>query len=158
MKSEHIPWILSNSVDDVNYNSHLKEMNAEEVEYCLRNEKRKTSILKLKARLRQLKKKPEEEQGYRLRTRHGYHEDWMDCARDGCGLYAPPKPWKKYRKKPVVVEAFRTEKELTIPTLEGDMKAGKGDYIVRGIEGELYPVKPGIFEKLYEPVEKGATP
>lgn len=37
-----------------------------------------------------------------------------------------------------------------IPTLEGDMLANIGDYIIRGIKGELYPCKPNIFEQTYE--------
>ena len=59
---------------------------------------------------------------------------------------------KKYRKKPVVVEAYQTDKELIIHTLEGDMKANVGDYIITG--GEQYPCKPDIFEKTYEEVEE----
>lgn len=60
---------------------------------------------------------------------------------------------KKYRKKPVVIEAYQTDKVLTIHTLEGDMIASKGDYIITGVDGEQYPCKPDIFEKTYEPVE-----
>jgi len=40
---------------------------------------------------------------------------------------------------------------LTIKTLEGDMKASVGDWIIKGINGEFYPCKPDIFEKTYEP-------
>ena len=40
-----------------------------------------------------------------------------------------------------------------IPTLEGNMKANIGDYIIKGINGEFYPCKPGIFAKTYEEVE-----
>ncbi|MEK4547346.1 hypothetical protein NYE64_13760 [Bacillus sp. FSL L8-0173] len=84
----------------------------------------------------------------------------------------------KYRKKPVEVEAVKFEDTansitdisnlaggrtivysyqsesptLTIQTLEGDMIAQVGDYIIRGIEGELYLRKPDIFEKTYEEV------
>jgi hypothetical protein len=43
--------------------------------------------------------------------------------------------------------------EITIPTLEGDMIAKHGDYIIKGIKGELYPCKPDIFEATYEKVE-----
>lgn len=39
-----------------------------------------------------------------------------------------------------------------IQTLEGTMIAGPGDYIIRGIKGELYFCKPDIFELTYEPV------
>ena len=88
-----------------------------------------------------------------------------------------------YRKKPVVIEAFEfggginkgddhdwmcdqikkgtlyfdsesaPEITLKIKTLEGIMTANQGDYIIKGIEGELYPCKPDIFKKTYEKVE-----
>lgn len=86
----------------------------------------------------------------------------------------------KFRKKPVVVEAVQwlnrkivcppgpdwfVEAEnrsiiqlygdsLSIITLEGVMEAKPGDWIIRGIKGEVYPCKPDIFEATYEPVEK----
>ena len=82
----------------------------------------------------------------------------------------------KYRKKPVVVEAFQLTEELLeekgwteeyvgnqkikyrldhaiIQTLEGEMIANIGDYIITGIKGEIYPCKPDIFEQTYELVE-----
>ena len=82
---------------------------------------------------------------------------------------------KQYRKKPVVIEAVRFEKPYKrvqefcpsirlikqgtkiafgiIPTLEGDMTAGLGDWIIRGVQGEFYPCKPDIFAETYEAVE-----
>lgn len=42
---------------------------------------------------------------------------------------------------------------ITIPTLEGKMRADAGDWIIRGVHGELYPCKPDIFAATYEPVE-----
>jgi hypothetical protein len=90
----------------------------------------------------------------------------------------------KYRKKPVVIEAVQwtgdnfkeiqemlkeaDEKRVIMPhpnedkevqsllivTLEGEMRADKGDYIIKGVKGEIYPCKPDIFEKTYEPVEE----
>lgn len=39
---------------------------------------------------------------------------------------------------------------MIIPTLEGDMEASLGDYIIKGVNGEFYPCKPDIFEKTYE--------
>jgi hypothetical protein len=62
--------------------------------------------------------------------------------------------FKKYRKKPVVIEAYRTDKEMYIETLEGVMKANVGDWIIKGVKGELYPCKPDVFEMTYEPVEE----
>jgi len=46
---------------------------------------------------------------------------------------------------------------LYISTLEGQMKIGVGDYIIRGVKGELYPCKPDIFELTYEKVEQTST-
>lgn len=82
----------------------------------------------------------------------------------------------QYRKKPVVIEAFRFgmdawpqwarlnpgisqyggEKRennwLKITTPEGTLRAEWGDWIIRGIAGELYPCKPDIFAATYEAV------
>ena len=80
-----------------------------------------------------------------------------------------------YRKKPVVVEAIQlkdlevrtlmalqnfaglgNDKLLAVSdgvlinTLEGNMKASIGDFIIKGVQGEFYPCKPDIFEKTYE--------
>ncbi len=83
----------------------------------------------------------------------------------------------KYRKRPVIVEAMlftdenkdqvfnwitctkspsfvKGEPTLTIQTLEGNMTARLGDYIIKGVNGEFYPCKPDIFEKTYEIVEE----
>lgn len=56
----------------------------------------------------------------------------------------------KFRKKPVVIEAYQTDKEMIIHTLEGDMLASSGDWIITGVNGEQYPCKPDIFEKTYD--------
>lgn len=40
---------------------------------------------------------------------------------------------------------------IIIPTLEGDHTASPGDWIIRGVKGELYPCKPDIFAATYEP-------
>ena len=79
--------------------------------------------------------------------------------------------YKKYRKKPVIIEAIQWNGEnlseidefteskvknhesvLIIPTLEGDMYASLSDYIIKGVNGEFYPCKPDIFAKTYEEV------
>ena len=78
---------------------------------------------------------------------------------------------KKYRKKPVVIEAIQWtsdnlseidkftqgkvknhESVLIIPTLEGEMYASLSDYIIKGVNGEFYPCKHDIFDKTYEEV------
>jgi len=78
----------------------------------------------------------------------------------------------KYRKKPVVIDAViwdgsavkmeeflqtdwgiaNDKDELVIFTLEGDMFASIGDYIIKGVQGEFYPCKPDIFALTYEEV------
>ncbi len=87
----------------------------------------------------------------------------------------------RFRKKPVVIDAFRIRREgptptpdwftealmtgnvwyqggedfyFTIKTLEGEMRANIGDWIIRGVQGELYPCKPDIFEATYELVDE----
>jgi len=62
---------------------------------------------------------------------------------------------ERFRKKPVVVEAYQTDKEMIINTLEGKMKANIGDWVITGVNGEQYPCKPDVFEKTYEPVIEG---
>ena len=58
----------------------------------------------------------------------------------------------KFRKKPVVIEAYQTQEEMDIQTLEGIMHANIGDWIITGVKGEQYPCKPDVFEQTYEPV------
>ena len=85
----------------------------------------------------------------------------------------------KYRKKPVVIEAFRVpvdgtldqklidfvgnadrsasfedDGSIRITTLEGVMTAMPGDWIIKGVNREIYPCKHDIFKKTYEPVEE----
>jgi len=82
----------------------------------------------------------------------------------------------KFRKKPVVIEAFHYELDAPFPpwlasevggkvsltpndnslyirTLEGAMRAYPGDWIIKGVKGELYPCKPDIFEATYDPAD-----
>lgn len=53
---------------------------------------------------------------------------------------------------------FRHGNDLLIYTLEGTMKATPGDYIIKGVNGELYPCKPDIFEKTYKPADESPSP
>lgn len=84
----------------------------------------------------------------------------------------------RFRKKPVVIDAIQWTGEnvneiteladpgttpfefiggrLYVVTLEGRMAASVGDWIIRGIAGELYPCKPDIFKKTYEPAGRVA--
>lgn len=55
----------------------------------------------------------------------------------------------------IVFEIDTFQKHLYVNTLEGDMLVNKGDYIIKGINGEVYPCKPDIFYKTYELVWLG---
>lgn len=69
-------------------------------------------------------------------------------------IYKEDSQVKKYRKKPIIVEAYVATKEEYIKTLEGTMKADKGDYVITGVKGERYPCKPDIFKQTYEEVKQ----
>jgi len=89
----------------------------------------------------------------------------------------------QYRKKPIVIEAVQVTKEmrnehgpfpkwatphleggqtqkiensgwLQCKTLEGPLNVSDGDYLIRGINGEIYPCKPDIFEKTYDALKE----
>jgi hypothetical protein len=85
----------------------------------------------------------------------------------------------RYRKKPVVIDAFqwwpgvappdwmRSRDDwvvsqgtsvMTIYTLEGTMSARPGDWIIRGVQNEIYPCRNDIFEATYEPVRECCVP
>lgn len=48
------------------------------------------------------------------------------------------------------INFFDKQDTLTIVTLEGNMTANVGDYIIKGVQGEFYPCKPDIFKRTYE--------
>lgn len=54
---------------------------------------------------------------------------------------------------PVSITAF--DSQIVIHTLEGDMRATIGDWIIRGVQGEFYPCKPDIFAATYEAAVPG---
>jgi len=58
--------------------------------------------------------------------------------------------WKPFRKRPVVISAFQTTEQVKIETLEGLMTAEVGDWIIKGIQGEIYPCKNSIFKATYQ--------
>lgn len=47
---------------------------------------------------------------------------------------------------------YQEDGTLAITTLEGVMIANEGDYIIQGVQREIYPCKPEIFEQTYLPV------
>lgn len=73
------------------------------------------------------------------------------------------REWFQVRKKPVEVEAHGPYTSTDeIDTLEGDFEVDEeyieehgGYYIIRGVDGELYPCAADIFEQTYERIEEG---
>lgn len=57
-----------------------------------------------------------------------------------------------YRKKPVIIEAVKITRPITIDTLEGSMVGNVGDWLITGVNGEQYPCKNDVFQKTYESV------
>ncbi len=100
----------------------------------------------------------------------------MTQLQDVQGFYNPfatKLDIKKYRKKPIIIEAIRYTGDnkgdvrqftkgqaitntgyshMTIPTLEGDHRADIGDWIIKGVKGEFYPCKSDIFDQTYDVV------
>lgn len=52
-------------------------------------------------------------------------------------------------KRPIVVHAIQIDEPFKVHTLEGVHGGKAGDYLMRGVEGELYPCDKVIFEKTY---------
>jgi hypothetical protein len=55
------------------------------------------------------------------------------------------------RKRPIIIQCKQLKEQFRVYTLEGDYKLGKeGDYLMRGIDGELYICDKDIFERTYD--------
>lgn len=55
------------------------------------------------------------------------------------------------RKKPIVIQAMQIHEEFRVQTLEGDYKQGKpGDYLMCGVDEELYICDKSVFERTYD--------
>jgi hypothetical protein len=85
-------------------------------------------------------------------------DNWSNemCDFAGVGKLTDGKPEGTFLdkdNKPTKECSANTTIGMLIPTLEGVMVARQGDFIIRGVNGELYPCKPDIFEKTYEKVE-----
>lgn len=89
------------------------------------------------------RKKPVEIEAFR------YDGDFID--KDG-NYYIPGWGIEAFENNVIKYNSYDKGK-LAIETLEGTMIADIGDYIIKGINGELYPCKPDIFRKTYELVK-----
>lgn len=66
------------------------------------------------------------------------------------------KDWSWYKKLPVIVKAAEITEEIEVHTREGVLKGYDGDFLIQGIEGEIYPCGKDIFWKTYKKHKKGA--
>ena len=57
---------------------------------------------------------------------------------------------KYYIKRPIPIQAIQINEDFIVDTLEGSFKAKAGDYLIKGIKGELYACDKEIFEESYE--------
>lgn len=82
-------------------------------------------------------------------------DTWSEmCTHAGVGKLSDGKPEGCYVDDNGQITTDGSKKMgLAIPTLEGLMIATEGDWVIRGVKGELYPCKPDIFAATYEPVE-----
>ncbi|SDS56499.1 hypothetical protein SAMN04515667_2461 [Formosa sp. Hel1_31_208] len=61
----------------------------------------------------------------------------------------PDLAFKKAIKKPIPIKCYQIDDTFTVDTLEGTMTGKKGDWLMVGVNGEMYPCDKSIFEKTY---------
>lgn len=81
------------------------------------------------------------------------HEDGILCCSCDDNEKSPIDIAEWIGNLEVYLTYYDSTIELTIPTLEGNMVAKEGDWIIKGVNGEFYPCKDDIFQKTYELVE-----
>lgn len=81
---------------------------------------------------------------------------FLDADKDGKITWEGPAPeWLKQALEDRAI-MMNGPNSLGVATKEGTMTASAGDWIIRGVQGELYPCKPDIFAATYEAVEQVA--
>ncbi|MDQ3021625.1 MAG: hypothetical protein M3R36_13805 [Bacteroidota bacterium] len=65
----------------------------------------------------------------------------------------PKLKFKKAVKKPIAIKCIQIDEPFEVETMEGIMKGKKGDYLIIGIHGEMYPIDKEIFIKTYDIVK-----
>jgi hypothetical protein len=73
------------------------------------------------------------------------------------GWYVPEWAVKAFEDDVLFYDSFAPNSppcDLFVRTLEGDHHVSVGDFIIRGVKGELYPCKPDIFAATYEQVDE----
>lgn len=66
----------------------------------------------------------------------------------------PDLEFNEALKKPIPVRCFQINEPFKVNTLEGTMLGKKGDWLMVGVHGEMYPCDQDIFRKTYDIIEK----
>jgi len=75
--------------------------------------------------------------------------DGRTVRMDGTEINPDELSWREFHKKPVQIEATPMPTQFTVETLEGTMEGSRGDVLICGVEGELYPCDAEIFYQTY---------
>ncbi len=62
----------------------------------------------------------------------------------------PQMNFRKAVKRPIPIECAQIDEPFEVETMEGTLQGKKGDWLMRGVNGELYPCDREIFEKTYD--------
>ena len=62
----------------------------------------------------------------------------------------PEFEYKKAIKKPIAIRCIQIDEAFEVETLEGTMKGQSGDWLIVGVNGEMYPIAQDIFKKTYD--------
>ncbi len=65
----------------------------------------------------------------------------------------PELPTKKAIKKPIPIRCVQIDEPFIVETMEGPLEGKKGDWLMIGIEDEMYPCDRAIFEKTYDIID-----
>lgn len=138
-KVESSDFSLLNKLTDerIDLETKIRHLNS-----TLHKLEKNKSTLKISAKQHKLLEKQ-----YKAMT--SYYQILSERISDLCTEYGVCVPLRA-TKKPIPIKAFATEVPVEIKTLEGIMTASKGDYIVVGAKGEIYPIQKDIFKETYD--------
>lgn len=76
-------------------------------------------------------------------------ENRLEVTKELLQQYALEKGEIWYVHKPIAVQAYQMDEDFIVQTLEGEMRGNKGDYVIIGVKGELYPCFQDVFQESY---------
>jgi hypothetical protein len=79
-------------------------------------------------------------------------DDIITKFADAWKLYGTQFDWFNCRKRPVIIKAIEMDIDFKVQTIEGIVEGKAGDFLLEGVNGEVYPCKKEIFKKTYRKV------